>query len=637
MINLKKENINRNNSITVSVFSILLSALVLYLNTENDNNINKSILISLGYVLFIINFEYNKWKYSFCILTVLLIFSFYLKETYYILSVIGFSLFLKNFLNNRSFYPYLIGLILVIFVGSNIVCNHQTDFNYKLSLTDNFKGQDHLFHSVIASNYKTKGICTTSLHDSPKLNYWDLSNRIAANFSDHLGIRALDFYNLIFPIFIWSIFLFLSYQVLDFFISEKLQIANYLIYLVFPIVLASLTFFPNFGPVNNFLKWEAHKILCVPLALSLLILFAFCFYEILKIENFRISLLLKIICTIFFISIISQTKLFIVHFILLSVFVSIFYKIDKKLRSSLFIMLASSFLTYFYFHLKYKGLTNHIIISFFDLWNQCAPQTSWLWSPFILGFPLLSLLYLKYHKTHLNFRSLKSWLYSKHLISSLLIICFVFSVSVTIPFSGPYQWNLLYYLDTYYIILSLPLSYYLYNFFKLIHFKSINIIHTIIVFFLVLCFLQSSIFGINRWYQIFNDSNFIKNFNSTDSKIIDSISLCNTLKNLYTEKKPNSVLWIPRNNIQYSHTFDLNYEFAKPFAYSAMSELPLLFGFPSTDDNKFKDAGFGFNAYQSFKFNPDSNLEYAKLEAKQLGYTFLVVLDSSSEFRQFSL
>ena len=216
MYNIYKERINQKSSIIASTFSTLLSILCLYLNSENDNIVNQSIIISLGYVLFILNFDYKKWQYSFCFLSVLLVFTFYIKEIYYLIATIGLFLFLRNFLKNRSFYPFLIGLVLVITVGSNIVCNHQTDFNYKLSLTDNFEGQDHLFHSVIASNYKTKGICTTSLHDSPKFKYWDFSNRIAAKFSSHLGIRAFDFYNLIFPIFIWSIFLFLSYQILEF-------------------------------------------------------------------------------------------------------------------------------------------------------------------------------------------------------------------------------------------------------------------------------------------------------------------------------------------------------------------------------------------------------------------------------------
>ena len=118
--------------------------------------------------------------------------------------------------------------------------------------------------------------------------------------------------------------------------------------------------------------------------------------------------------------------------------------------------------------------------------------------------------------------------------------------------------------------------------------------------------------------SIFSDSYYIKNVNSSDNKTIESIRLCNTLKNLYSEKKPNSVLWIPQNNIYHRNAFDLNYEFAKPFTYSALSEMPLIFGFPEADDSVLKSSAFGFSSYDKYHKNLtlDLNLSSQKLKIK---------------------
>ena len=641
-------NNNRNTIcnpfLVPSFFNILMCAALLHLNNEDDLILDKSVYMLCGIILFIINSGYFLKNYRFAITTVFIILIYNFSFITILFSILGYVLFLIVLISSKKkFTAFFWGFLFSFALGNNIICNYQTDFLYKFSLSNYYDGTDNVFHAVVASNLKNKGICTTSLHDYPEFKYWDLSNSFVAKFSKYLNIRSFDFYNIHFPIFIWSLILYFSLSFIQILkiqrFPKQFDRNNIVLYSLLLLALSFLSLSPYFGPVHNFLKWESQKVLSVSFSLSLVLLLILCTRDFFIKENNNYSQILIFFILFFFSIIICKTKLYIIHFLIISVFVSLFFKFEKKIENLKLPSLLLIIITYIYYHFQFSSIGTGFTLSIFELWSIFSNQTIWLWSPFILGLPLI--LVIAYLPFPLEFNSFRIKLKcdKRYFLITSLIVLFLFCYFTSLFIGGKNSIGILYYIDTFYLILTIPLCFNI--FIYLNKHKNQYPIHKIITLsFLFILSLQTVFTSAKRWIEIFHDSYNIKDlifYDDFNNEQINTIKICNTLKKISKLGYTNSVLWVPRSNKNAWNAFNLRSEFTRPFIFSALSELPLLFGFPSTDENKLKDIGFGFHAYESFKFNLDSKLAFAKSEAKRLGYNFLIVLDSPTEFSQFSL
>ena len=596
-----------------------------------------------GCILFFVNINIFRCKYIYCLSTLLLLISLNIAWFFFFISFSGYVLFVYIFLNSRGLFAkvWIATAFLIIYTFSYSF-DGEGNIHYLRNLFDlHHKDLDLFFHSSVASHYKTYDHCTTGVHGLKSFQYWDLSNLIGSNLSKFLNIRSIDFYSFLYPSIIMPLLLKYSTDLVCR-ISDGLKINknvryNHAISISLLFSLSFLTLHPYFGPVQNFFKWPCHRTFNLLIAFTISLKFILVLTELIRDNKLFYSKSIVAIFSIFYVYMITDCKFYFIYFILLSSFILCFIQTSKEKSSRIKILFISTLTVFLYFSfLTSTKSTSYFEFQPFQIWKLNANEHHTLWSPFSLGLPLVLIVLLSINNFFVRelfiIQKLRS---KKYIIFAIFFLSFVMSLLPTFVLGGENVRNLLYFINTYYFFLSIPLAIVLARYLSNITYKNLSFNNSILLLFLFLSLLHSSSTAIINFYNKFTyHQDSLHTSISTDDNYQDIIQLNNTLHELSKTKLPNSVLWVPKTNNDAWKLVDTSIDSrqpALPFIFSSLSELPLIYGFPNLPDELFFRVGYGFSSFNKIPRNLDSVLNQSIKEARRLGFENLYVLDSLSK------
>ena len=631
-----------DSNLIFSFFTIFSFAIFYYFSNGSEIPIENFVLLA-GYVLCYININIFNFRYIYCLSTLIALISLNVYILFLLISFSGYILLIYLLLiSKNTFSRSLISLAFIIIYTFSYSFDGEGNIHYLRSLFDlNHNDLDLFFHSSVASHYKTYDYCTTGVHGLKSFQYWDLSNLIGSNLSKFLNTRSIDFYSFLYPSIIMPLLLKYSNDLVCR-ISDGLKINknvhyNHAISISLLVSLSFLTLHPYFGPVQNFLKWPCHRTFNLLIAFTISLKFILVLTELIRDNKLFYSKSIVAIITIFYVYIIANCKFYFIYFILLSSFILCFIQTSKEKSSRIKILLISTLTVFLYFSfLTSIKSTSYFEFQPFQIWKLNANEHHTLWSPFSLGFPLILLIFLSndkfYIKDLINIQKLRS---KKYITFTILILSFVMSLLPTFILGGEYVRNLLYLINTYYFFLSIPFAIVLTRYLSTINYKNLSFNNLVVFLFLFLTLLHSSSTAIINFYNKYTYyKETLYTNKSTDDNYHDIIQLNNTLLGLSKTKLPDSVLWVPKTNIDAWKLVDNSIDSrrpALPFIFSSLSELPLIYGFPNLPDELFFRVGYGFSSFNKIPRNLDSDLNQSIKEAKRLGFENMYVLDSLSK------
>ena len=631
------KDVNISNTI-FSFFSIFSFFIFYYLSKESELNV-LSFISLCGFTLFFININLFKFKNIFCISSLLFILSVYIDYLFWTLCFVGIILFLHVlFCSRNKAYGILMSMLFVIVYTFSYSLDGEGNIHYLATLLDiHSKDIDLFFHSSIASNYKIYDSCTTGVHGFNPFQYWDLTNILSSNLSKVLDIRAIDFYSFMYPAMIMPLimkyFNDIVYRVSDNLrINESLTYSN-VISVSLLISLSFLTLHPYFGPVQNFLKWPCHRTFNLLIGFLITLKFTLVLIELIKENKLKYSNLLLVLYSIVFIYLIAKTKYYFLYFALLSTFLLCLMDASRETIVKCRILFISCLVVflYFTFYIDIKT-TSHFEIQPFHIWKLNANEHHTLWSPFSIGFPIVLIILLSNFRFYLSdFFSLRKVRSKQHIIFLILILNFFMALFPTFIFGGDYVRNLLYPINTYFFFFSIPFAIVLAKYLSSINYKNLSLNNTLLLLFLFLTFFHSSSTALINAHNKFNDhQQALKDYKNPNNKLKNVLLLNDTFKNLSETKLSDAVLWVPKNNKEAWQLLETDH-YALPFVFSALSELPLIYGFPEIPDDIILQQSHGYTIFEEVPRNSNSDLNQSIKEARRLGYKNLYVLNSLSE------
>ena len=631
MIKLIKTN---DSNYIFSILGLISCLIFYYFSIENDLGY-KAFVLSLGLYFFIININIFKIEYI-QVISSILIFISLINYWFFIISCfIGYILFILVIVKSdhrlRNLFFSVLFCVIYIF---NFSFDGEGNIHYlKDLLTIKTKDIDLYFHSSIASNYKIQNNCTTGVHGFYNFQYWDLSNRFAANLGAYLGIRCIDFYCFLYPLFIIPVLLKFSHELISkYIIRYNLKPSsnqNLLITFSLLVSLSFLTIHPYFGPTLFFFKWECHRTFNLLLAIVITFKFILVLYELILNKNIRTSNFLLFTSSLFFLYCITNFKFYFLYFALLSTFILCFTHTSKEIALKLRFLFLSCILVFIYFLIFQNSNAQSILqIDPFSIWKLNTNNQHILWSPFSLGLPLVLLIFLNQNNIYFRDFLCLNKIRRPSNISIIILFSLLFlSLIPTFVYGGPLVWNTLYPINTYYFFLSVPLSIVIIVHLNSLNFRNPTLTNVITLLFLTIAVLNSTGTGLLNFYNKFNHHNeFNKYLTDNSLKYEKLMKLDETLNKLSKAKQPNSALWIPKYNEEVWELLAIK-PYALPFVFSSLSELPLLYGFPDIPDYAFNKIGYGYSAFDIIPRNLDSNLSKTLIESKNLGFDYIYVLD----------
>lgn len=645
-----KEKEDNTIYLIYSIFTILLFVSINFFNVIKSKEILQSSFFYCGTTIFFIHFIKLKLKFTFT--TLIIIFTVAFLNRYYliIIGIIGYFLFFKDIFFQRYHVVYFVVSIFgIIIISGHIFGNSQCDPFYIYTLLNKRANCDLYFHSTLAANYKNFGYCTTALHGAPKFEYWSLTNLIASKLSNHFNIRSLDFYNIIFPGIIWGKVLFLLHFVIKISfdslnkIKSNQLIINSLISFLMINVISMLVFKPTWGPIQNYFKWEIYSVFSVPLSLVFIMTFFLATLEIFKIKNKVLKYILFSSITVFGFSLIFNLKIYLAHYIIGTTLLMIFRKQSIIERNFCTLAFLLSLIIYIYYHTNSYMVKNAFVISFMDIWNRMLTISQILWSIFSFTFiPLVIIFLIKGNFViRKNIISIQS--FRNNFIIFLIVFLFLLSFSPSIFFGGSHVWNLLYYIDTFYILMCFPLTLYLTLYIQGEFRSKIRFSFILLILFISITMLTGIGSGIVSFKEKFYkknklEENFSEIANSNYSHEKDQVfQLTSTLTEIFYKKLDNSVLWVPYTNEIAWNSFNMNFNYGVPFVFTAITELPLIYGFPKVENSILQNVMFGYDSYSHFPINYTDTLENVTNVAKSQGYKNLYVLEDFESFSHHRL
>jgi hypothetical protein len=642
---IKKIVFTKNSTDSNLIFSFftIFSFAIFYYFSKGSGIPTENFILLAGYVLCYININIFKFRYIYCLSTLIALISLNVYIFFLLISFSGYIILIYLLLiSKNTFSRSLISLAFIIIYTFSYSFDGEGNIQYLRSLFDlHHNDLDLFFHSSVASHYKTYDHCTTGVHGLNSFRYWDLSNLICSNLSKFLNIRSIDFYSFLYPSIIMPLLLKYSND-LVYRISDELKVNknvryNHAISISLLVSLSFLTLHPYFGPVQNFLKWPCHRTFNLLIAFTISLKFILVLTELIRDNKLFYSKSTVAIITIFYVYIITNCKFFFIYFILLSSFILCFFQTPKEKSSRIKIIFISTLTVFLYFNFFISTKSSsHFDFQPFHIWKINANEHHTLWSPFSLGFPLVLIVLLSNNNFYLKdlfiIQKLRS---KKYIIFTILILSFLMSLAPTFILGGEMVRNLLYLINTYYFFLSIPFAIVLTGYLSTINFKNLSFNNLIVFLFLFLALLHSSSTAIINFYNKYTYyKETLYSNKSTNDSYHDIIQLNNTLLNLSKTKLPDSVLWVPKTNKDAWKLIDSSIESrqpALPFIFSSLSELPLIYGFPNLPDELFFQVGYGFASFNKIPRNLDSDLNQSIFEAKRLGFDYLYVLNSLSE------
>jgi hypothetical protein len=646
---LYKDKKDNTPYLIYSIFSIIFYLIIYIFNEIRTKEIFESTFYCCGATIFFIHFINLKSKFSFTFIIIIFATALFNSFCFKAIGFIGYFLFTKDIINSQNLLMCLVlSFFGIIIISGHIFGNSQCDPFYIYTLVNEKANCDLYFHSTIAANYKNFNYCTTALHDAPKFEYWSLTNLIASKVSSHFNIRSFDFYNLIFPGMIWGKLLFLLHYIIKTSLSiikkhnSNQVFLNLMISFLMINVISMLVFKPTWGPIQNYFKWEIYSVFSVPLALVFIMTFFLALLEIMKINNNVLRYILFIFVSVVGFSLIFNIKLYLAHYIIGTSFVMIFRKQSTLLRNYCILAFLLSTIIYIYYHFNNRFVNTAFNVSFMDIWSKMLTESQILWSIFTFTFiPLVIIFLIKGNfKVSKNFISIKS--FRNNFVIYLIIFLFILSFSPSILFGGPNSWCLLYYVDTFYMLMSFPLTIYLSiyiydNFNKRVRFSFI--LSILFIFITTLTGIGSGIVSYKDKFKKnkITEGYFVNGYPKSTNDKDQLLQLTSTLNEIFYRKDDNSVLWIPYTNEAAWTSFDMNFDYGIPFVFTALSELPLIYGFPKVESNVLKSAFFGYESYSNFLVNYPTTLECVINEAKSKGYKNLYILESIDTFSYHKL
>ena len=629
------------NNITFSLSAILFAAIIAFFNIDNDTKIYLALIKTLGLILFVQNFNQIDYKYSYTILFFIIFISLYINFLFIILYISGYLFFIKLIFKQKpKLLNWALAACFLIIIAPHTINNVQSDMLYKLSLFDNSNRQDLFFHSTLASNYKIFGYCTTALHNAPQFEYWDITNILSSKLSSRLNISTLSVYSFILPLLLWSVLLKLSADLIlrctDF---DNKDYGYFSFILLFIVVTAVLCFQSYIGPVQNYMRWIAPKVLAVPLGLILILFLIFISAEIIKIKNKFLFMIMGFGLSVTVLYLIFHTKLYFSHFIMISLGVLLFYRLKRKLNYLLIINLLNSVLLYIFITLKFSAIHGSFDIQFFSLLTSIMPSSQILWLFFGYGLPLLSILCVSRGESRVKLNSIFTRNSNiQQLVIIILLILFIFVTSLVILVGGQHRWNIFYYTDTFYLLLIIPLCIVLMNYLLNLNLRKLNINQLVFMLFLIFTFLITFGSGLKSWSNSLSDRSKLIALQNNDNLGIEDekqkiLNLTQTLEIIRKENRNSSVLWVPKTNTTAWNTTSVEYPELRPVIFSALSEMPLIYGFPpGLKQNNLKNIGFAYQSYSSIESDHNLSISEVLVKAKQMGYNNLYNLVSHSHF-----
>ena len=630
---------DHTDSNTVFSFFTIISFSIFYYFSEGSDLNTSSFIFLCGFVLFFINLCSINCKYVFSISTLIFILSVFFQYLFWAISFAGIALSLYTiYYCNYKFYRFLLSALFVIIYTFSYSLDGEGNVHYlKTLLNLQSKDIDLFFHSSIASNYKFYDNCSTGIHGLKSFHYWDLSNFLCSKLSSKLGIRSIDFYSFMYPAMIMPLLLKYSSD-LVYRVTDKLKINNHFAYnhaisTALLVSLSFLTLHPYFGPVQNFLKWPCHRTFNLLIAFTITLKFTLVIIEFLQCNKNKYSNVFLAIYSITFIYMIAMTKYYFIYFALLSSFVICFMKISKEIQLKFRILFISclAVLLYFSFYIDIKT-ASHFEIKPFQIWQLNANEHHTLWSPFSIGFPIIFIILLSKLKFNIldfiTFRKLRT---RQNILLLILILNFLMALFPTFIFGGNYVRNILYPINSYYFLLSIPFAIVLAKYLSTINFKNLSLNHIILLLFLFLTFFHSSSTALINANAKFNDhQQALKEYKYPNDNFNKVLQLNTTLKNLSSTKLSDSALWVPKENNDAWQLLDTDH-YALPFVFSSLSELPLIYGFPEIADEIILKQSHGYTIFEKVPRNLNSDLTQSIKEAKRLGFKNLYVLNSLTE------
>ena len=634
------------NNITFSLSAILFGVIIAFFNIDKDSEIYLALIKTIGLILFVHNFNQIKCEYSYTLLFCIIIISLYITFVFIILCILGYLLFIKLIFEQKtSLMNWTLAVCFLVIIFPHTINNFQSDMLYKLSLFDNSNRHDLFFHSTLASNYKIFGYCTTALHNAPQFEYWDITNILSSKLSSRLNISTLSVYSFILPLLLWSVLLKLSADLIlkcTYFEYKKYKYFSFL--LLFIIVTAVLCFQSYIGPVQNYMRWVAPKVLAVPLGLILILFLIFISAEIIKIKNKFLFIIIGFGFSVTFLYLIFYTKLYLSHFIMISLGVLVFYRLKTKLNYLLIINLLNSVLLYIFITLKFSTIHGSFDTRFFSLLTNVMPNSQILWLIFNYGLPLILILCINRGESRVKFNSIFTRNSSiQNLVIIILLILFIFVTSLVILVGGQHRWNIFYYTDTFYLLLIIPLCIVLMNYLLSLNLRKLNINQLVFMLFLIFTFLNTFGSGLKSWSNSLSDRSKLIALQNNDNLGIEDekqkiLNLTQTLEIIRKENRNSSVLWVPKTNTTAWNTTSVEYPELRPFIFSALSEMPLIYGFPpGLKQNNLKNIGFAYQSYSSIESDHNLSISEVLVKAKQMGYNNLYNLVSHSYFTHHKL
>lgn len=546
------------------------------------------------------------------------------------MSIIGFLIFIYIIYKYKwNLYGIIVAVFLSLLIFPHTTNNFQSDPLFEHSLIDKTDRHDLFYHSTIASNYKNYNFCTTALHGTPEFKYWDLTNILASKLSVLLDIRCIDIYNYILPIFLWIVLLkcFLD---LALFLKDKIhpdyELNIELFFIISPIITAILCFQAYIGPIQNFLRWEAPKVLAVPLGAILFSYFILVNSELFNLKKIIVRDILIMLFSSLLIYLIISTKLYLLYYLLITSFVFFIYFKNTRTRVVNISVILIAVIIYFHQTSQLWNIHSFFEISPLHLFLKVMPISQVPYIFLIYGLPCIALIYFASGNIRLfNFHEIiKSKVFITPLIFSLF---YFFSISICLIFGGSQSWNLFYFTDTYLLFLIFPITFYFTRYISKLKITKIRLSYSVFIILFIIVSLSSIFSSFKSIHQSFTKKDSILTANYQSKKLV------RTLKRLSSIQNDGSVLYIPKNCKRVWNSIKFEYDYLKPLFYTALSETPLLYGLPDGFNNTDSlNMGFGFHSYRDSNYTKPLNYEEVKFNAKSFGYKNLITLTDDFNF-----
>ena len=573
------------------------------------------------------------------------------------ISIIGILIYIfKNkFLFERDVLLkiFFLSLLYFIIIGSESWNLHRNALPGNFLVSQSGTGKDVTFFSSITSMLKVHNLCSIGIDGVISFPYHYGTYLFLANISYILDLNSIYINNVITPLILLPLALFVMLEVLSIIkiliyqnILNKKCNLTFFDHIIFSALLTTLTNAPFGLPFVANLSFFTSPFQIDSQLLGNIFLLVILVLLLRDKNSCKKTFLFRMFFIFLFHSIVCFIKSPISHLSLVAITYTCFrYSLTRSkflnkvwFINTSFCILSTIFITTITLT---SVVNNEGVFSFdlFSLWIKNIPLREWHWIYISNGFytfaSIVILAYLTKTESIQNF--IKNYKNSNFNILEVLFTLTFISISLSGIFGGALSFASTYYIDSTKFLSLIFCSACLSTLFSKVHHKYNNLTNYLLnysplrliaffsIFFLLITGTGLSLKGWSRTLIQYKESNLTK---ADQPEIIQKkIDILRTLLNLSKSNvnKHGKCLWIPKSNkLFWNNLASKENEVFLPFWPVALSEIPLIDGYPIS--NKL-NGSFGYEVYGTELFHKrDKNLDEIKSIARRKGFNALVVL-----------